>query len=181
MFSCFGCKRKYADPSTLAKHMEGFCKVLSKTKVYPCGQDKCFPRLSTRKTFISHLKKIHSLQMLTPDVPKLISDDSQTSYDSPMIVETPLDANLSCLGDSLRCFYSKLYANPQIPRNTVQGVAQGLQEVFSSYNSLLKPLVPPENTDFHALLTEVEERVDLFSTERFSQVLTGSHGMLPGH
>lgn len=168
MFSCYGCKKIFTDPSNLANHMDRFCKYLSNTKVYPCGQDQCFSRLSTRKTFISHIRRIHGLtrQPIAPTEQQTVFDDppmmdissnlggTSLNTHSSNLGETSLNMHLLAIGDSLKSFYSKVYANPQIPRNTVQSIAEGLRAFLLSYNSILKPLVPIGNDDFHGLLSE---------------------------
>lgn len=175
MFSCDSCKKKFSRPTFLANHIERVCL----TGRYKCSERSCGSNFSSRKTFITHMNRVHVHKTFTQSrvqnsfqnqshfnddlMPIDLNDGEEMDVDQN--ADDNEDLNSLIVDNCLKSFFSELYANPQVPRNMVQIVGFQLNNFISKYNNILKMLVEQENVEFHETLSAFSERIKTFSTE----------------
>lgn len=156
MYSCYGCSEKF-NSSNLIKHLRLDCSLLPKgSREFRCGENKCYRYFSTAVTLRRHLLKSHTphLKKKTVNIEKnnrkifspvetCINLDAENTID--VVASTSSNAEYTThdqpkienFEHNISSLISSLYANPLLPRSTVQFIIQEFQKFLTQSKDTL--------------------------------------------
>lgn len=156
MLTCFACKAKFSDTRSLCHHLRSMCFLTLNKTVYNCGEEGCFRHFHCIKSLSKHINSCHSSRepfnsdICNPstfkDQEALSSASTVTLHDVSLSATTTnhaishsVESAKSILNRDMCTFIASLYANPVIPRSTVQVVIEGMQSFLEhSMDNVMK-------------------------------------------
>ncbi|XP_008484460.1 uncharacterized protein LOC103521131, partial [Diaphorina citri] len=103
---------------------------------------------------------------ITESTESIASINVDQSVGTSVIIGPPnSNESLNALMTDLQVFFAKLYANPQIPRNTIQDFSVEFRQFFDNYNDMFSQLVETKNVTFHETLKNFSSKLSDFSSD----------------
>lgn len=135
MFTCFICKNTYLSVKILFSHFD-LQHSNHNFNCYQCAEGECSRSFYLKNSYSKHLLT-HSADIIQPSTAQFFFENNpsveptthtnMSSY-SELCVEVETSKMLK---QTLSTFLSCLYANPLIPRNTIQIIIDGMEKVLT--------------------------------------------------
>lgn len=163
MLTCFACKAQFSNTRSLCHHLRSLCFAALEKTVFHCGEEGCFRHFHSIKSLSKHINLCHKSESSLSNSDEPLNNDAlvinaQDAVMLPPPTETLQDLSFlatannetssaeNILSHDMSLFIASLYANPIIPRSTVQVVVEGIQSFLEqSLDNVLK-------THFHELV-----------------------------
>ncbi|KAL1448461.1 hypothetical protein WDU94_000542 [Cyamophila willieti] len=140
---CYGCKRHWDKAGDLVAHIRSKCRFLSNDGRFKCGEEGCFREYFCGNSLYKHLvrehcKKQNEISTVSehscPSETISLNTSSENAESSSLIESSTVRDNQKGAFESLTVLISSLYANPLIPRNSIQSIITDIECSFRHLN-----------------------------------------------